>query len=493
MKTRKATSLRILEQGVLAVRIATADGATPYRVVWSALTAEGHRATPDLQRAFGGSSGVVTQIVPNGDVSYSILPLPPLKAHQQEMALRGLLAREQGGVPGEWLLDATALQSEGRGPRNTRQDFCTAFARDAVVRRHLHRAHALGARPEVLTAGYLALDALYRRHRPDPSDEEAWNLVCLDPQSCFLCVGDGKGLLFQRDLPRDLSEGAELPEYLERLTTEIERSNFFAQQAERSLRVGRVVVCGEPELADRLVASLSASLAVPAERWRLEDLFAWPDAEVRSDLALSLAGAVIGLESRRPNLLPSEFRRDRGRSVRRGLRKVSTAGAAIAVPLLLAGGLWTAKVQRDSLAALRAREDELNTRAQETALDYLRNRVLHEREANLRLYRPDHTDLAALLADIAERTPETVIYRDLSLEREPAGGYRLRVHGESLGRDGQAAQEDFLVFLQAMRGCDRLLEIHEESHLEIAAADDEQDASSRVIFILEYRVTEGRS
>jgi Tfp pilus assembly protein PilN len=485
VKNRNATCVRVLEHEAAVVKIVRGDDA-PYRLTWAgSVTVDGGRSA-GLQRALAGATGPVTQLVPGGDIDYGILPLPRLKPGQQDLAMRGLVAREQDGSAGDWLVDFAPVASG----TVQRQDFGTAFARDSVMRRHLVRAQALDIRPDLQTAGYLALDALYRAHRPDPEAEGAWNLVCLDARASFLCVGDADGLLFQRELPADLSEGAELAEYLERLTTEVERSNFFAQQAERSLRVARVVVCGDPSLADALVVRLDESLAVDAERWRPEELFAGAGDTVRPDLVLAMAGAAAALDGWRPNLLPAEFRRNRAREMRRGARKVSTVGAVIAVPLLLIGGLLTVNVQRESLAALEAREDLLRQRAEETAREYLRHRALHTRQDHLDAYRPDRIDVAALLTDIARRTPDAVVYRHLSIAHDQDGGYRLQVSGESLGQDGQRAQEVFLEFQEAMRRCERLRELDERSHLQLTAADEDQDASSRVIFVLEYRITE---
>ncbi len=492
MKNRSGTSLTLMADRAVAVRV-QAHTAELLRVVWSETVPTQQRFGPRAQRDLGGHAGPTSVVVPGDDAAYLITPLPKLKLKQQGTALRGVLVREKGGEPGDWTIDFRTLSDREAIRRAGRQDVGMVFARTTVVNRHLDRARELGARVSHVLPGYLALDAFYRRRRP-ATVTGPWNLVYLGPQLRFLCVGDPEGLLFTRTLPADLSGGAEQQEYVERLVTEIERSNFFAQQAERSLRVDRIVVCGEPELTAAVIAQLASAVEIAAEPWEPQDLFAWPEGGADLALLLPAIAAAMAMERDVPNLLPHEQRPARGRELIRFGRIAAAAAAAAAVPLVLGGSLLTGHVQQECLRTLADHESTTYERAQDATAAYLENRALLARQASLDRLTQGRVDFAGLLLDIAKRTPSSVVYQDLAITQAPDASFHLTLSGESQGRDGMQAQEVFLAFLDDLAASTRLAAIGEPSALEIAGIDAARDAGtgSRVAFTLEYRITEAR-
>jgi hypothetical protein len=469
----------------------TTDASPSYRILWCEETRLDDPLSSRAQRELSGQFGGVCQVLPADDVHHFIVPLPAMAPKLRAAAIRGVVVREKGGEPRDWVTTFTELPTREGSRRGTRQDFSTYGIRTDVVRRHLERARGLGVRPTVALPPFGLLDDLYRKHRaPDPA-VRGWNLVHVGRTARFLCVGEPGGLLFWRPLPEDLSRGAELLEYVDRLATEVERSNFFAQQAERSVHVDQVVVCGDAELADALVARL-AERHFAAVRWRPEDLFAWPDDRPRPELVLALTGAVAALGGG-GNLLPSDARPDRGRAVRRHVRLVVQASVGAAVPLLLGAALLTEHVQRESLREMAQQENDLLGRAQATATAYLQNRALVAREANLTRLDDAGADLEGLLRDVASLAPSAVVFQDLTLRRDPEGRYHLILSGESRGYDGLDAHEVYLAFHGGLSACPRLREVGEPSQLELAADDEDGGSGSRVSFTLEYVVEGGQS
>lgn len=442
MKKRTAYCLNLQDEQTLLVKLQTAEE-TPYRVLGR-------------------------ETVPAGD------PLPP--RWQKDMAVRGSRTFLQLSNEDAFLL-ITSLP-----PMKRKQRLAALSA-----------ASARGVRPDGMIPGFLALDTLFRRYRPDGMPDGAWNLVYLGKDMRFLCVGDEGGLLFTRPLPEDLSGGAEREEYLERLGTEIERSNFFAQQAVRSMQVQSVVVCGEPRLADALTAGIAEAGSIVAVRWRPEDLFAGEVGENAAAELMPLAAAAAACGRPKYNLLPPSARKGPGKAVRRYALVAAAAFGLAVVPILLVGGLWTTRPQQAFLESAESLEDETRFRAQEAVGAYLLHQALDDRQQKVDRLGHGQPDLARLLEDIAARTPSSITYKSLDLNKdEEDDRYRLVLRGESASRDGLQAQQAFLSFLAALADCQRLEEIKEPTHLEIAGVEEDGTPESRVIFTLEYLVREGR-
>ncbi len=490
MKKRYAASCQCGPDGVTTMRITT-DTSPPYRILWCEETRLEEPLPSRAQRDLSGPFGGVCQVLPSEDVHHLIVSLPAMAPKLRAAAIRGVVVREKGGEPRDWVISSSELPAREGSRRGARLDISTYCARADVVRRHLERARGLGVRPTVALPPFGLLDELYRKHRVADPAVLGWNLVHLGRVARFLCVGEPGGLLFSRPLPEDLSRGAELPEYIDRLATEVERSNFFAQQAERSVHVDQVVVCGDSDLAD-LLADRLAERQIAVVRWRPEDLFGWPDDQPRPELLLALTGAVAALGGS-GNLLPSDARPDRGRATRRHAQLVVQASLGAAVPLLFGAALLTEHIQREALREMVLRENNLLERAQVTATAYLQNRALVEREANLTRFDDADADLEGLLRDVASLAPPAVVFQDLTLRRDPEGHYLLILSGESRGYDGLDAHEVYLDFHAGLLAYPRLREVGEPSQLELAADEEDGGGGSRVSFTLEYVVEGGPS
>ncbi len=490
MSKRFAYSL-FVENGQPCLAKLRRGGQRPFRVEWI--------------RSLGGESGInvrpqtglswrresVCQLLPNSEVQMLVTSLPPLNARQIRTALLGNLLREKGGRVSDWVLDFQILPPRQlAGPRRDRRDVSVLFVKRQLVEEHCDGARGLGLAPTALLPGYLAFDLLYRRQRADAGEGLAWSLVHLGHDERFLCVGDEGGLLFARPLPEDLSGGQEREEYVDRLATEIERTNYFAQQAERALQVQKIVVSGEPQLADELVERLGGTAELKVERWRPEELFAWKNGTADWQHTIFLAAAAAGLQGVGYSLLPPGSRQSITASARHyAVLAATTLGAGI-VPLLLLGGLWTVQVQHQQLARVTEQRDRARLRADDAAAAYLVNRALGVRQQQVEALAVGRPDLAAVLLDVASRAPAAVRFTNLRLQHQPGGRYQLILEGESSGIDGVEAQEAFLRFLDSLAACDRLETFQEPSYLEILGDEESQRPRSRVIFTLEYFVRE---
>jgi len=475
----------------MAVKVSLGENES-YRLEWiEPLGADIESPTRRL-RELGGPGTSVFQLLPNEEVSLLITALPAMKRKQMVAALQGVLHREKGGQQEEWVVDYLPLPERVQaGPRKLRSDLSALFVRRIVLEHQYGLAKGLGIRPKGLLPGYLALDQLYRRHHPVTSDDEVWNLVYLGQDDKFLCVADEHCLLFTRPLPADLSGGVAQGEYVERLAAEVERSNFFAQQAERSMQVQRIVVCGDPDLAPALVEKLAEMSDFEVQNWRAEELFAIDDDTVVWEHLIPLAAAVAALFAPVYNLLPQEVQEKKQRVARRYAVAATGAFGAAVVPILLLGGLWTTHIQSLYLSEAREQIEEGERRVEEAATSYLHDRVLRSRQESVDRYSRELPDFAGLLRDIAVRTPATVVYSTLDVREETAGVYRLILQGESIAKDGTRAHETFLEFLVALTDCRRIREIKEPTYLEISGAGEDGPPHSRVLFTLEYEILSG--
>lgn len=486
MKMRHGYSLSTDGERRQVVGIVAAEE-TPYRIEVAA-GCEGVAATDAELAVLAEPRRRVVQGLPGDEVHLMVANLPPLRGRALDTAVQGMVVRQQGGRPGDWIARSTPLPSVA-GPGRTGQDHAVVFADLDLVRENFTAAVELGCRPLGLLPDYLALDELYRRHGAGEDEETgAWNLVHLGREQRFLCVGDEHGLLFSRPLPEDLSGGAARDEFLERLVTEIERSSFFAQQAERSMIVERIVLCGQPELVDALAAHLGERTETPVTAWRAEDLFAAGPGIETWALLPDLARAVAALHGPACEILPPGAKPHPLRAARRFAGVALAAFVTVAVPMLLAGGLLTSRVQRDYLDGAEQRTDELYARAGLAASDYLQNRALWARQRNMDLLAGGQPDLAVLLADLAARTPRDVVYGGMEITREGDADLRLVLRGQSLGPTGETAQEVFLDFHGRLAAYDRLVELREPVYLEISGISDTRTPRSRVAFTLEYAV-----
>jgi len=491
LKKQTGHSLIMAEGVSRAFRIRTGED-TPYTVEWAESWSAEQSPPPACLKGLTGPGCRVVQLLPNAEVSHLITALPSMKDKQMSAALLGIFQRDKGGTASDWVVAFTPLQgAEDAGQPQMRHDIAALFVR-RPVRDHLYgKATELGVRPVAMMPGFLALDLLFRRHRPGEDPQGAWNLVYLGETERFICVGDEGGLLFCRPLPEDLSGGEEQEEYLERLAAEVERSNYFAQQTERSLNVQQVVVSGEPTLATALAERLGSFSGFEVDHWRAEELFAAPEGSVSWEQVISLAGAVASLERPGFDLLPDEAQNRVRRALKRHATLAAAALGAAVVPTLLVGGLWTVQVQKGFLEHAEEYLAQADSRLGEAALAYLDSRLLANRQQNVDEFTRYQPDLAGLLEEIASRTPDAVVFKELELSEDRTGRYLLTLIGESRARDGAGAQEVFLEFLAGLAECPRIEAETEQGRLEIGGVDEEGPPRSRVLFELKYVVTEG--
>lgn len=415
--------------------------------------APGGAPSGGLARALGRDTAPVAWLLDESEAACSVVNLPPLKARALERTARGLVARSEGGAADDWAVSCQAA-TQAAGARDQRQlPVFVLRASRGVVDAQLAEAAQWGAKPRLMLPPYLALDLLYRRHGPERDQHDAWNLVFIGRETSFLFISTRDHVLVTRRLPQDLSLGADLDEYLGRLATEIERSIFFARQTEHSPQVGRIVVCGDHEVAPRVVERLQHLGQVSALYWEIESLFTWGSVAPLPDDLPAVAAALLACEGSPLNLCPDRRRRLLSTAVRRrGLVAVGTAAVA-AVPILLIGGLVTSRVQGEYLRRAQGRLHEAEARAERAETVYREQRLLLAREDRIAAFSAARPDLESVLRRLAALTPSTVVYKSLRLEEGGTNAFVLHLEGESIADDSEPAQAAFVSFLAALHEC----------------------------------------
>ncbi|RKZ13489.1 hypothetical protein DRQ50_10380, partial [bacterium] len=384
MKKRHGYSLNIDGKQALILKIRTVSD-TSYCLEFVERTGNDHPESLERLRELTRPRRRVVTNLPNDGVHLLTAKLPALASKALTSAIQGVVNRKEGGLPGDWITQHTQLPAEP-GPTLSAaagDDYCIIYADSALLAERFTLAEEVGCHPLGMLPDFLALEDLFRRHGPEGRDNGPWNLVFLGQDERFLCVGDEHGLLFSRPLPEDLSGDTDRTDYLERLATEIERSSFFAQQAERSLVVRNIMICGQPDLADELAEHLKQHVDAIVQRWRPEDIFETEVDEPLWPLTLHLGRAVAAVHGPLCELLPPGAK---GSPVKLVSRQVGIALAAFvtgAVSMLLAGGLLTSHVQQDYLREADVRINRLYTLAGQASADYLQNRALQARQDNV--------------------------------------------------------------------------------------------------------------
>ncbi|MBK8167091.1 MAG: hypothetical protein IPK64_14220 [bacterium] len=443
--------------------------------------------SPALARAMSRDPGGIAWLLDDTEARTSVLGLPPLKGRALERAVAGLIARGEGGTPDSWAIGCQLL-----GPRPGGQaggdarlhDVFVMYATRTIVDAQIAAATAWGTPPGIMLPAHLALDLLYRRHGPEHGEHEAWNLVFIGREASYLCISTREHLLLTRRLPQDLSHGADPAEYLGRLATEVERSIFFARQTERSPHVERIIVCGDHAIAPRLVERLQQQGLAPSLHWELESLFVWgANAPAPDDLPVA-AAALLACEGVPLNLLA----RRSGHALSAASRRRALVGAGAvglaAVPLLLVGGLMTARIQGQYLDKARDRLAEAQARAGQAEAAYRAQRVLMAREERIVDYTAARPDLESVLRRVAILAPSSVVFKSLRMQEPETGQLRLQIEGESVAGTGTAAQSGFVEFLEALRASDFATLRGEPRTMHIKPVDN-QHGSERTVFSLE--------
>ncbi|MBD3219785.1 hypothetical protein GF314_00960, partial [bacterium] len=215
---------------------------------------------PELARDLGRAAGRCAWLVPEEDVTCTQTPMPRLKRGEMVRAVTGWVARQEGGAPEDWAVSWRAF-STTTGKADSQQ-VAMVYADREDLEGHVNAAASLGVVPSLMLPASLIVDQFFRAAAPESASLDVWNLVYVGGRTNVLCVANRDGLLLTRPLPGDLTGGADRQEYLERLTTEVDRSIFFARQTAGSPQVDGVFVCGDPVLSEELVASLRESTTV---------------------------------------------------------------------------------------------------------------------------------------------------------------------------------------------------------------------------------------
>jgi hypothetical protein len=333
----------------------------------------------------------------------------------------------------------------------------------------------------------MVLDQFFRLAGPDREDARVWNLVFLGRQRSFLCVANENGLLLARPLPEDLSDGADPDEYLGRLTTEIERSVFFARQSEGSPRVDRIVICGDRDRGQRLVERLQDDDTHAAEFWDLTGAVDPGDHDVDVDDQILLAMAALASAGATVNVAPAASRSLIGRVGGRRLGLAVATAAVAVVPLLTVGSVITDRVQETYLADARERLVVATELAEQAAAIYAREQALRARELYLDEYAGGRQDLDGVLLLIAGLTPPEVRYRDLQLTGG-RGRVRLDLTGESTAPTVSEAQQAFMTFHAALGAAPQLRALGEPRELEILEVEEGDTRRKTVRFALNYEL-----
>lgn len=408
-----------------------------------------------LARALARDAAPVTWLLDESEAACSVVNLPPLKARALERSARALVARGEGGAPDDWIVSCQAAgRAESARDAGRQQPVFVLRAARKAVEAQLGAAAEWGVHPRLMLPPYLVLDQLYRRHGPERDQHDAWNLVFIGRETSFLVISTRDHVLLTRRLPQDLSQGADLDEYLGRLATEIERSIFFARQTEHSPQVTRVIVCGDYQVAPRVVERLKHLGQVGGLYWEPESLVTWGSVAPEPDDLPVVAAALLACEGSPLNLCPGQRRSVfTATARRRGLVAVGTAAVA-ALPILLVGGLVTTRVQGDYLRRAHARLHEAEARAERAEGIYREQRVLLSRESRLESFSAARPDLESVLRRLASLTPPNVVYKSLQLQEVATGAFVLHLEGESIADDSAPAQAAFVSFLAALRACD---------------------------------------
>jgi hypothetical protein len=480
---KNAYGLLLDGDAFLTACVGQESGDTPYRVHWlRTMPVEGITASEpwrELQKQLKQTM----LVVPSENATLVQASLPPLKSEEIRVGLLGLVLKLKGGEPEAWQL-AHDRREGGEAGRNVHTGLGLELANLAP---YLAPFEVTGARPRQALPGALILDQFLRGQLDGEEEGGAWNLVYVGKEEQQLVIGDAQGPRLMRSLPHDLSQGAEPEEYVERLSTEVERSNFFAQQGEASTRVQRILVCGDPALAEPLVAKLAQTDGLVAEWWRPEQLFAVDEGCASWDVLMPLVAAVVGMGSAGLNIMPVSDDQNPGRRFRRQALGVIAVACLVLLPLLGGGGHSTRRVQRRTMDSQFSQIGEARVLAEEAARNYLRDQSLLARQARIESKDPHRVDLGGLLRDLSSRIPGEAHLTTIELKQDYRGGYHLELHGECIGETAEKAQAEFLRLHRDMGASPTLDAEAEPTQLQIIGG---KSGGATVTFTLRYALLE---
>ncbi len=480
---RHAYGLLFEGDSFLAASVDRESGEIPYRVHWlSSMPVEGITASKPWRELHKQLKQVMLAL-PSENATLVQADLPSLKGDEIRLGLLGLVNKLKGGSPANW-----QLSYERRNDDDSGRSVYTGLALEqASLAPFVAPFDGLGVRPRQALPSMLILDQLLRSQLSGEDNPSAWNLVYIGKEEQQLVIGDPWGPRLMRSLPHDLSEGSEPEEYVERLSTEIERSNFFAQQGETSTRVNRVLICGDPNIVEPLVAKLATVETLTVQWWRPERLFAVDEGVAAWDALMPLAAAAVAMDHPTLNIMPVPADQDPSRRLRRQVLGAMAVVCLALLPLLGGGGHSTLRVQGRTMESQSSQIDEARILADETARSYLLDQSLLARQTCIESKDPRRADLAGLLRDLSTRIPEKAHLTAIELKQDYEGQYWLELKGECIGESAENAQAEFLKLHDAMSESSTLTAKAEPVHLQIVGDDN---GGALVTFTLQYALQE---
>ncbi len=214
----------------LALRVSRGE-TKPYRVDWlETLPAEAPGGAPCWKELLK-SVKQTSFLIPTDTCTLVQARLPELKPAEIQQALLSMIQKLKNGAPGHWLIDYFRRPASEDAPATPQT--VTALCLERPMLASLLDALDEAARPQHALPAAIALDELLRWDLARGEEEPGiWNLVHVGGGERFLVISDTRGPRLLRALPPDLSDGGDGDEYIDRLLTEVERSNFFAQQGD---------------------------------------------------------------------------------------------------------------------------------------------------------------------------------------------------------------------------------------------------------------------
>jgi hypothetical protein len=451
---------------------------------WLDLPAE---ETPSrgLSRDMGEESLHVTWRLDNHDVQLNTATLPDLKRKEMDRAVAGWIAREEKGAPEQFASAWKMLEGAPDEQEGETRNLVLMYAQNDVVQPRLERAAGWDVKPGRMLPSFMVLDSFFRLAGPRTDEFKVWNLVFLGKTANFLCVAIDECVVMTRPLLGDLSGGSDPDEYVERLTTEVTRSQFFARQTVGSPDVERIFVCGDDTLAPMLAEKLATTQDTPSEYWNLGDHFDVGDHPCDADGYLTLAAAALGGEPVPMNLLPEPRRGLLGAKAKRRVLGGAVVLAATITPLLWFAGTSITGIHEEYLSDARVQLRQSQREAKEAEAIYKEYRLLMERSDHVNAHLGREHRLDQLLLELAGLTPAQVTFQDLQITGSD-DGMLLSIIGESRALTAEQAQQAFLDFMSALEGSDLLGYRGEPRQLEIDRPKEQASRMKRVVFSLDY-------
>lgn len=438
-------------------------------------------------RTMARHSGLTTWVLPDDQVRSLLITLPPLKGKELARAVVGWVARMENKPPAELALAWRPLGQVRDVGGELRQDVCCSVMGQADLQAQIAMAAGMQVQPGRMLPAYGILDQFYRLAGPQAKELSGWALVYLGKEENFLTIASTESLLLNRMLPFD-HNGDGQDQYLARLATEIERSRFFVRQGVKNPDMQKVIVCGDPELAGRLVALLGAEGTIPAVHWAAEEHFTVQGGKADPGLLIPLAAAALSLEKPAYSLLPTPKASLLGPAGRRRALVGAAAAAVGLVPLLVVGSLLTARIQGGYLQKAQQRLTTAQDQARQAADVYKAHRLLTARRACLDWLQEGRPDLQGMLLQLAALTPGPITFDDLRIWEGEDGNVRIHLSGDSGGESAAAAQRTFLDFQAALSGSAFLQGFREPRVLELKTVTNQGKTDPQTLFSLDLEL-----